>query len=85
MACEKTCANCERLGLGGMKNAPLAFCKETDFIVPHSLDENGFTFWRIPRSCPREDVQKADEPIARSEWQYKTVDEMAKAQKAAKE
>ncbi len=62
----KTCAGCVHLRKNPFNSA---YCKKTDFIVPHSnFDKEGhFTFYRIPDSCPVEENAPyvRDKPLAK--------------------
>lgn len=70
----KTCLGCPKLGLNHNKQMALAYCTDTDLVIPHKSERVGdkweLTYWRVPVSCPLPDdeVLKSEEQAPPKEW-----------------
>lgn len=76
----KTCAECPHLGLNKTPQMALAYCTETDLVIPQNTERKGkeweITYWRVPRSCPLPDgeVHKSEDKAPQKDWVVKTID-----------
>ena len=64
------CASCPSLRIGGMVNAPSAYCSISNAVVPHTFDgDDSMEFWRVPDFCKRDDVVKPGcVPVPKEQW-----------------
>ena len=67
---ERVCAECGRLRVAKMLSGYLPLCGGLVGwpVVPHRYSSGRFTFWRIPLSCPRDDVEKSETRVPAMEW-----------------
>jgi hypothetical protein len=73
---ENTCGNCEKLVAIGNKRNAFASCKELEIVVPHQKMDEIITLWRIPESCPRDDVKKSSEVVKEKDWVERRVEDL---------
>lgn len=78
----RTCARCHNMKINDLFGTLVAYCEQTDLVVPqNSTNDRGeickITFFRIPLSCPRNDVIKTLELDAEpGNFEVKTCKEL---------
>lgn len=73
-----TCAGCPNLIIIDNISSWQAGCKATDTVVPHWMNPDAVTFWRVPEYCPLPDteVEKRAKSQPKRKWVTMTREQM---------